>query len=108
VAEHAAASYLDGVAAGLSERAPLMQFAVTTGRPSELIPAYAEQHDVDLIAMSTHGRSGFACWYFGNVTTSVLRTSPTLLLLSKPHALHKQVHAVRTERSDEPQWTDGR
>lgn len=59
-AEHAAACYLDHVAAGLIARAPDIQIAVTTGRPSEMIAAYAKQQAVDLIAMSTHGRSGFA------------------------------------------------
>lgn len=96
-ASHAATSYLDQVAGRLCERAPDMHIAVTTGRPSKLIPAYAKEHDVDLIAMSTHGRSGFARWYFGSVTTSVLRTNTTPLLISKPQNLHQQDQVVHAE-----------
>ena len=98
-AKHGAASYLDEIAAGLCERTPHMHIAVATGQPSEMISAYAKQHGVDLIAMSTHGRSGLARWYFGSVTTSMLRTSPTPLLVSKPQDWHKQEHP--TDRQGE-------
>ncbi len=38
----------------------------------EIVEAAAEL-DVDLIAMSTHGRSGLSRWAFGSVTDKVLR-----------------------------------
>jgi nucleotide-binding universal stress UspA family protein len=48
---------------------------------------YAEVNDVDLIAMSTHGRSGIGRWVFGSVASKVLRgTSKPILLVRPPGA----------------------
>lgn len=84
-AQHAAAIYLDGIAGALCERAPHMQIAVEVGQPSEVIPAYAQQHGIDLIAMATHGRGGFVRWYLGSVATRMMRTSTVPMLLYRPH-----------------------
>ncbi|MHC5021864.1 MAG: universal stress protein [Planctomycetota bacterium] len=40
----------------------------------------AEEEKVDLIAMTTHGRSGAARWLFGSVAEKVLRHSPVPIL----------------------------
>jgi nucleotide-binding universal stress UspA family protein len=48
---------------------------------------YAEVNDVDLIAMSTHGRGGANRWVFGSVAAKVLRgTSKPILLVRAPGA----------------------
>lgn len=48
---------------------------------------YADVNDVDLIAMSTHGRSGVSRWVFGSVASKVLRgTSKPILLIRSPGA----------------------
>ena len=47
---------------------------------AEGIVAYAETHNVDLIAISTHGRSGFRHLALGSVAEAVLRTSPIPVL----------------------------
>lgn len=39
----------------------------------EAIPAYAKEHGYDLIAISTHGRSGFRALVMGSVASAVLR-----------------------------------
>jgi nucleotide-binding universal stress UspA family protein len=46
---------------------------------------YAEQEAVDLIAMSTHGRSGLTRWVYGSVADKVLQgaTCPILLIRAK-------------------------
>ncbi|MFQ5886885.1 MAG: universal stress protein [Anaerolineae bacterium] len=49
------------------------------------ITDYAEVNDVDLIAMSTHGRSGVGRWIFGSVAEKVLRgTNKPILLVRVP------------------------
>lgn len=49
------------------------------------ITDYAEVNDVDLIAMSTHGRSGVSRWIFGSVAEKVLRgTNKPILLIRAP------------------------
>lgn len=48
---------------------------------------YAEVNDVDLIAMSTHGRSGISRWVLGSVASKVLRgTSKPILVIRAPGA----------------------
>jgi nucleotide-binding universal stress UspA family protein len=48
---------------------------------------YAEVNDVDLIAMSTHGRTGVGRWVFGSVASRVLRgTTKPILLVRPPEA----------------------
>ncbi len=49
------------------------------------ITDYAGVNDVDLIAMSTHGRSGVSRWMFGSVAEKVLRgTNKPILLVRVP------------------------
>jgi nucleotide-binding universal stress UspA family protein len=45
---------------------------------------YAEVNDVDLVAMSTHGRTGVGRWVFGSVAGRVLRGSTKPILLVRP------------------------
>ena len=48
---------------------------LVTGRPAEEILRYAEQNNVDLMMMATHGRSGIKRWAMGSVADKVLRAS---------------------------------
>jgi len=49
--------------------------AVLDGRPYEAILEYADEVDVDMIVMGTHGRSGLDRFMLGSVTERVLRTA---------------------------------
>jgi nucleotide-binding universal stress UspA family protein len=40
---------------------------------AEAIIDYATQNNIDLIAMSSHGRTGLKRWVYGSVTEKVLR-----------------------------------
>ncbi len=60
---------------------------VAFGRAAEGIVDFAEREGVDLIAMSTHGRSGLSRWFFGSVTEKVLRGTHLPLLLVRPPGL---------------------
>jgi nucleotide-binding universal stress UspA family protein len=59
---------------------------VESGHPAETIIDYAKAHQIDLIVMTTHGRSGLARWVYGSVADKVLRgaTCPVLLVRSTP------------------------
>jgi nucleotide-binding universal stress UspA family protein len=50
----------------------------------ERIVGYATAHDVDLIVMTTHGRSGLSRAWFGSVTESILQLTAVPLLLVRP------------------------
>ncbi len=58
---------------------------VRLGDPASEILDATKRHDVDLLAMSTHGRSGPSRWVMGSVTEKVLRsaTVPMLVVRSK-------------------------
>ncbi len=51
------------------------------GDPGEEILKCIEEKDIDLITMTTHGRSGPARWVFGSVTAKVLRSASIPLLV---------------------------
>jgi nucleotide-binding universal stress UspA family protein len=57
---------------------------VLFGRPAERIVEHAMKEKVDLIAMATHGRSGFRRWVFGSVAEKVLRAAALPILLIRP------------------------
>jgi nucleotide-binding universal stress UspA family protein len=54
------------------------------GRPPDRIVEYATKEDVDLIALSTYGRSGFGRWAFGSVAKRVMRATAIPVLLIRP------------------------
>lgn len=58
---------------------------VRLGDPAVEILDAAKRHDADLIAMTTHGRSGVSRWVMGSVAEKVLRAStvPMLIVRSK-------------------------
>ncbi|MFW5917589.1 MAG: universal stress protein [Halorubrum sp.] len=58
--------------------------AVLQGGVAETIAAYAERHDIDLIAMSTHGRTGLDRLLLGSTTERVLRRSTVPVLSVRP------------------------
>lgn len=50
-----------------------IEVACEIGQPADSIVQFAEEHDVDLIVMSSHGRSGLNRWVYGSVAERVLR-----------------------------------
>jgi nucleotide-binding universal stress UspA family protein len=45
----------------------------TEGDVADAIISYADEHNIDLITMSSHGRSGIGRWLHGSVAEKVLR-----------------------------------
>ena len=58
--------------------------AVVEGSPKAEIIAYARKHQIDLIVLATHGRSGLAHVLMGSVAESVVRTAPCPVLTVRP------------------------
>jgi len=73
--------YLDRVAKGLKAKGIKVRTEVLFWPPAEAITAYAERNDVDIIVMSSHGRSGPSRWAHSSVTDKVLRISPVPVLM---------------------------
>ena len=73
--------YLDGVAGRLRADGFTVTTQVETGGAASTIVKVAEQHQADLIAMATHGRSGLRQVIMGSVATDTLRRADVPLLL---------------------------
>jgi nucleotide-binding universal stress UspA family protein len=76
-----------------------VEVAVLYGEPVERILNFAEENDVDLIALATHGRTGLDKVFFGNVAESVLRKSRRAMLVARSAAVSKT--EVRSARAQE-------
>ena len=61
-----------------------VEIDIAYGGAAEAILDYAKKNKVNLIVMSTHGRSGVSRWFFGSVAERVLRHSviPVLIIPS--------------------------
>jgi nucleotide-binding universal stress UspA family protein len=71
--------YLEEVAAGLVGEA--VEPSLVLGPAGEAILREARERGVDLIVMSTHGRSGLGRWLYGSVADHVLRHAGVPVLL---------------------------
>jgi nucleotide-binding universal stress UspA family protein len=69
----AAIDYLNKTGEALRSKGATVTAKVAIGDASEEIVKAAEEINANLIAMSTHGRSGLSRWAFGSVTDKVLR-----------------------------------
>jgi len=91
---HEAESYLRRLQARLaSATGNDVEIEVATAAPAEAVLAACEKTQPDLIAMTTHGRSGVARWVLGSVTTKLLHATHTPMLVVRPSAEGKQSDA---------------
>jgi nucleotide-binding universal stress UspA family protein len=79
-------TYLTEATKPLAEHGVPVQVEAFIGNDAgEAITRYAQEHEVDLIAMATHGRTGLREVLHGSVAAAVLRSgvAPVLLVPSK-------------------------
>jgi nucleotide-binding universal stress UspA family protein len=92
------AAYLQDLAQHVGRFGNGVQERIVTGEAYREIVAEARRSRADLIAMSSHGRSGVHDWAFGSITERVLRTTNTPVLvirasLPKAYAIRKILFA---------------
>ena len=73
--------YLKAVEDRLKQKGIKVESHVRYGHPAEEILDHIEHRDVDLIAMTTHGRSGVGRWLMGSVAEKVVRSCPIPVLV---------------------------
>ncbi|MFQ5899002.1 MAG: universal stress protein [Candidatus Methylomirabilia bacterium] len=78
-----AEDYLQSIVDKLEPKGIRASAHVRIGLPTREIVAAARDLKADLIAMTTHGRTGLRRLLFGSVATEVLRDAPTPLFLYK-------------------------
>ena len=59
---------------------------MSDGAPADRIQEYARLSAIDLIAMSTHGRTGLRRWLYGSVTAKVMHGTDRAMLIVRPPA----------------------
>jgi nucleotide-binding universal stress UspA family protein len=79
-----ARAYLVNLKAECSGQGAGIDIAVPYGDPAGEILQEIETRHVDLVVMSTHGRSGLGRWIYGSVGEKVLAASPVPVLLVRP------------------------
>ena len=75
------ANYLKGIARKLEKKGIVVKKEVLAGNPAKEILKYSRNNDVDLIIMSTHGRSGVSRIVFGSVANKIIRQTEVPVLL---------------------------
>ena len=81
--------YLEARAQELREKGLDVETVVLQGTPSEAIIEYAHDNGVTLIAIATHGHSGFRHITLGSTAEAVLRHSGLPVLLAAPRRQKK-------------------
>ena len=79
--KRSAIDYLNKAAEILRKKGDILKIRVGMGSAAEEIIKAADEINADLIAMSTHGRSGLSRWAFGSVTDRLLRETKVPLLV---------------------------
>ncbi len=94
--QYEAGLYLRAVRSRLLPTAVPVDTAVLVGAPAPTIITYAGEHAIDLIVMSTHGRSGLTRWSFGRVADKVLRRAPcpTVILRSRQAIVPENIRRI--------------
>jgi nucleotide-binding universal stress UspA family protein len=80
-----AEQHLADLSARLGKDGVSAQTFVRIGKPEDEIVRFAQENNVDLITMGTHGRTGLAHMLVGSVAERVVRTS-TVPVLTIRHA----------------------
>ncbi len=79
-------AYLDSVATRFNDSDVPVTTALAHGSPVTQILDYVRAHAIDMVVMSTHGRSGIRRWLHGSVSEKVLRDAPCAVLIVRPTA----------------------
>jgi nucleotide-binding universal stress UspA family protein len=85
IAERQAAAYLDGVAARLEKAGIESANIVVEGSAAERVIEYAHANDVDLIALSSHGKSGLSGWNVSSVVQKIVQRAHRSILLVRAY-----------------------
>ncbi len=80
-----AQAYLNTVAGALTPGKAVVETHTTVGSSADEIVRYAGDHGVDLIVMSSHGRTGSRRWVYGSVAEKVLHHAPCATVIIRAH-----------------------
>ena len=94
-----AEEYLNHIAVKLRSNNLKVEHLIMEGSPAECVIDFADNNDVDLIALSSHGRSGLSGWNISSVVQKIiLRSFKSLLLIRAYRSLGADLEEVRYDR----------
>jgi nucleotide-binding universal stress UspA family protein len=99
--EEAAYHYLELVAERIRRPGLTVLIRVEIGAPAPSTLYYAGSHDIDMIALATHGRGGIARFALGSIADKVARGTSLPVLLYHPNAQRTpaDAHATHEEHA---------
>ena len=83
-AQEDAKDYLAKLAEALRKDGVAAETAIVSGKPDHELLDYVKENQIDLVIMSTHGRTGISRWVLGSVADRVLHHCPVPVLLVPP------------------------
>ncbi len=78
-------AYIDNVAERLTDLGLDVEAVVIEGRPAKAIIEFAHDHDIDLIALSSHGKSGISEWGISSVVQKVILRAQKSVYVVRAH-----------------------
>ncbi len=87
--------YLKKAAANYLPASVTVDHVVELGKPADVIVDWAKTESACLIAMATHGLSGFQRWVLGSVANKVIRAAVNPMLLIRPAEGRDPAEAVQ-------------
>ena len=85
-----AGQYLEEKAQELRDKGIATETAVLFGEVVHELAEFVSAHEVDLIIMATHGRSGVSRLFLGSIADRTLRHSPVPVLMVRAPGSHDQ------------------
>lgn len=79
-----AEQYLSRIEEALKKKGFDVESHVRYGKDAEEIINFCDEPGIDIIAMSTHGRTGLGKWLLGSVAERIVRHCPIPTLLYRP------------------------
>jgi nucleotide-binding universal stress UspA family protein len=98
-AQQESQTYLEAMADDLTKRGRKVTWEVRTGLIADVILEAAKETSANLIAMASHGRSGFTRFVMGSVAERVLHDSPVPVLMVGPKDADVEADAAVAEES---------
>lgn len=90
-------AYLEKIASKITEEGVKVRFVVLEGAADSAILGFAHKENVDILVMSTHGRTGLSKAIMGSVAEKVMLTTKKPVMLVKPEKFPLAHHIDETD-----------
>lgn len=82
-------AYLNEIVRRLDETGTPAEQVLLEGDPASCIKEFADEHDVDLIILSSHGRSGLSRWNVSGIVRKVIQRTYRSIMLIRAYELEQ-------------------